>query len=113
MMAKGACKFALITGLLLYTFNVQSQTINYVNQENMGDVNVYFVNDKSETDAIVYVSSYKSYSKKLGIWFEEKFFNNRGIKVFVSSESKADVKVYLTKWRNEVKINEIYKLNFK
>jgi hypothetical protein len=79
----------------------------------MGDVNVCFVDNKIEADAIVYVSSYKSYSKKLGIWYEEKFFNSRGIKVFVSSESKADVKVYLTKWRNEVKVNKTYKLNFK
>ena len=112
-MAKEPCRFALITCLLLYTFNVQSQTINYVNQESMGDVNVCFVDNKIEADAIVYISSYKSYSKKLGIWYEEKFFNSRGIKVFVSSESKADVKVYFTKWRNEVKVNKTYKLNFK
>ena len=112
MMAKEPCKFALITCLLLYTFNVQSQTINYVNQENMGDVNVCFVDNKIEADGIVYVSSHKSYSKKLGIWYEEKFFNNRGIKVFISSKNKADVKVYLTKWRNEVKINETYKQQF-
>ena len=39
MMAKGACKFALITGLLLYTFNVQSQIINCVKQQILGKYN--------------------------------------------------------------------------
>ena len=104
---------AVLIVFLCVNLTLNGQTIKFVDMKYQADVNVYFVNDKSEADAIVYVSSYKSYSKKLGIWFEEKFFNNRGIKVFVSSESKADVKVYLTKWRNEVKINEIYKLNFK
>ena len=105
-------KLALIFGLLVCTINAHSQTIKYVDQQHLSDVNVFFVTSKVDADAIVYISSYRSYSAKLGIWYEGGNYS-RGIKVYrVNRVNKADVKIYLTKWRNEVIINEKYKEQF-
>lgn len=95
-------------------FTSKAQTVRYVDYTYQSDINVFFVDNKWDADAIVYVSNFRFSPPKLGVWYEEKFFQFGGVKVHVTKiPHHADLKIYRTKWKYEIKVNDRYMNKFK
>ena len=109
-MVREICKFYVLLAFLGVNLTSNAQVINYVDARYQADVNVYFVDWKYQADAVVYVTPYKSYSNKAGVWWVS---NRYGVKVrVVKHRYQADVLIYQTKWRYQVKVNNLYKKYF-
>ena len=74
------------------------------------DVNVYFVNWRHQADAVVYITPYRSYNNELGVWYITNSFSRKNVKVrVVKYKYQADVLIFPTEWRYQVRVNEKYK----
>lgn len=95
-------------------FTSNAQTIKYVDNIYQSDVNVFFVNNKWEADAVVYVSDYRFSPPQVGFWYEERFYQSKGVKIYVTDVIyAADLKIYRTKWMYEVRVSDRYINEFK
>jgi hypothetical protein len=104
-------KLYVLFAFLCVNLVVNAQIIKYVDNEYQSQVNIYFVDWKYQADAIIYITPYKSYAKKeKGVWYLSKDY--KGIKVWVTKKRyKADILIYLSDWKHEVKYNNKY-LNY-
>ena len=100
--------------LLLFTFNVNAQVINYVDKKYNADVNVFFVTYKYEADIIVYRTKYKHDAKIYpGKWYWREDGGNEydtdRINVHVVKyKSQADYIVYISEYSHEIKVTFKY-----
>ena len=108
-------KKILIIILLLFTTQLKSQTITWVNYPHYADIKVFFVEHKWQADIVVwYAPSNKRliYGYRPGVWIESPKYGYPGLKLWKAKyKHQADFKVYVAQRRYEVRVNNNY-LNY-